>query len=94
MKIDRIKLNNKVICGIDTVEDRRILEYYGVDVDKLEADTKLKEDINNNNRSYLKYLASTDWYVIRFLETGVEIPQEVLDARADARINIQPQPTE
>lgn len=32
-----------------------------------------------------KYLARTDWYVIRFLESGVPIPEDVAQARADAR---------
>ncbi len=31
------------------------------------------------------YLNSTDWYVVRFAETGVAIPQEVTDKRAEAR---------
>jgi hypothetical protein len=35
------------------------------------------------------YLASTDWYYIRFGETGVPVPQEILDARAAARASIQ-----
>ena len=30
-------------------------------------------------------LRSTDWYVTRFAETGVAIPQEILDMRAAAR---------
>lgn len=32
------------------------------------------------------YLYSTDWYVIRKMETGEEIPQEVSEKRAAARI--------
>lgn len=34
------------------------------------------------------YLASTDWYVIRLQETGVAVPQEILDKRAEARLDI------
>ena len=34
----------------------------------------------------LNYLASTDWYVTRLLETGVEIPEEVSKLRAEARL--------
>lgn len=34
----------------------------------------------------LAYLASTDWYVTRKLETGVEIPEEVSKLRAEARL--------
>ncbi len=38
--------------------------------------------INEEARAYLN---STDWYVVRFAETGVPIPQEILDARQAAR---------
>ena len=31
------------------------------------------------------YLSKTDWYAARFAETGVAIPQEILDMRAAAR---------
>lgn len=33
-------------------------------------------------------LRSTDWYVTRFAETGVAIPQEILDMRAAARAKL------
>lgn len=35
-----------------------------------------------------KFLASTDWYVVRKLETGVEIPTEISIARAEARLRV------
>ena len=34
----------------------------------------------------LAYLASTDWYVTRKIETGVEIPEEVSRLRAEDRL--------
>lgn len=34
------------------------------------------------------YLASTDWYAIRESETGIDIPADVKQARADARTEI------
>lgn len=34
------------------------------------------------------YLASTDWYVMRKLETGVEIPEDILNLRQTARESI------
>lgn len=34
------------------------------------------------------YLASTDWMVIRFADTGVVIPDEVKALRAEARLKI------
>lgn len=33
----------------------------------------------------LRYLADTDWYVVRLTETGVAIPEEVITKRAEAR---------
>ena len=44
-----------------------------------------QEQINNESREYLK---STDWYVVRQQETGVAIPQDILDARQAARESI------
>lgn len=35
-----------------------------------------------------EYLNSTDWYVTRFAETGVEIPEDVKEKRAEARKEI------
>ena len=34
---------------------------------------------------HLAVLAATDWYVIRAHETGVPVPQDILDARESAR---------
>ena len=41
------------------------------------------------NALHLLYLASTDWYVVRFAETGVAVPSEITTARALARSQIQ-----
>jgi hypothetical protein len=40
------------------------------------------------NSQSLKYLAETDWYVIRKAETNVDVPAEVLTLRAAARAAI------
>jgi hypothetical protein len=42
-------------------------------------------DIPNNPIVARSYLASTDWYYIRNLETGMVIPNDVLLQRAAAR---------
>lgn len=47
-----------------------------------------EEQIQINNAKARQYLAETDWYVIRRTETGDEIPQEILDRRAAARLSI------
>lgn len=41
--------------------------------------------INEEARAYLN---STDWYVVRFAETGISIPQVILDTRQAARSRI------
>lgn len=38
----------------------------------------------------LAYLADTDWYVVRKIETGKDIPEEILSARNTAREGRQP----
>lgn len=43
---------------------------------------KTQEQINAEHHAYL---ASTDWYVVRFAETGVAIPADILAARQAAR---------
>ena len=40
------------------------------------------------NIDSLAYLASTDWYVTRFTESGVAVPADVTQARTDARLAI------
>jgi hypothetical protein len=44
-----------------------------------------EHELEVNNKLARRYLAETDWYVIRFQETGEAIPQEILDERAAAR---------
>jgi hypothetical protein len=40
------------------------------------------------NRQARAYLASTDWYIVRFAESGVAVPAEITTARAAARASI------
>lgn len=47
---------------------------------------KLEQD--KVNAESLALLASTDWYIIRKQETGVDVPQNVLEQRAAARAAI------
>lgn len=43
---------------------------------------------NETNNKALYYLSSTDWYVVRFLECGVIIPDEIKTNRQLARDSI------
>lgn len=46
---------------------------------------EIQEEVNRENRAYL---ASTDWYVVRMAETGIPVPDDILEARAAARAAI------
>jgi hypothetical protein len=46
------------------------------------AEPTAQEIINGNSLAYLK---NTDWYAIRYAETGVAVPSDVTTARAAAR---------
>ena len=43
---------------------------------------------SQKNAEARAYLLSTDWYVVRFAETGVAIPDEVIAARKAARESV------
>lgn len=45
-----------------------------------------KQDAALRAADALKYLFETDWYVTRKIETGEEIPEEILQKRAEARL--------
>lgn len=50
---------------------------------------KSQEFINQQRIAKLQqYLNDTDWYVIRYSETGVEIPKEIKQKRQEARKEI------
>ena len=42
-------------------------------------------DQEDTNAESMAYLDSTDWYAIRYAETGVAVPSDVTTARAAAR---------
>lgn len=50
-----------------------------LDAEKIEAD-RLAEIA-----TLTAHLASTDWYAVRYAETGKAVPEEILQKRQDAR---------
>jgi hypothetical protein len=75
------KLYPQVVRTVDDVAydaDDNVVEY---DLQAVEAEAA-QQQLNQESRAYL---SSTDWYVIRQQETGVAIPQDILDARQAAR---------
>lgn len=68
---------------IDEDDTQRLEEYE-------QASTLLAQDIAQAqiNEQSRKYLASTDWYVIRETETGIPCPAEIKTQRTAARLAI------
>ena len=52
-------------------------------IDGVEADTVAQGNIDAE-----AHLAETDWYIVRFTETGVAVPNSVTASRAAARAAI------
>tara|TARA_R110000765_G_scaffold85844_1_gene165398 strand:+ start:225 stop:455 length:231 start_codon:yes stop_codon:yes gene_type:complete len=44
---------------------------------------------DKTNQEALAYLASTDWWVVRYAETGTPVDSEVATKRADARLAVK-----
>jgi len=53
-----------------------------IKIDQSKIKEAEQEILNKESR---EYLTSTDWYVIRQLETGIDIPEEILIKRQTAR---------
>lgn len=92
MKFYKDNQNNVYAYEDDGSQDHLIGDKVAMTADEVEAHLnppKTPEQIQSEaNAEARAYLASTDWYVIRMQETGVAIPQEVLDKRAEARDSI------
>lgn len=56
-------------------------------IDSIEVNTALTQELSQNHQAR-KILQSTDWYVVRFLETGTPVPEEITEMRRQARENI------
>ena len=53
------------------------------------AEEVVKAEIQRQIAEYKAYLNSTDWRLVKQLETGEPVPQDVLDKRAEARAFIR-----
>ena len=61
-----------------TVEQTDLLSDFEIDLAKNEAIDKLKKECYNE-------LSLTDWYFVRKMDIGVEIPLEVIEQRNETR---------
>ena len=76
--IDEANNKGKIISG--DINGKPILIDPPEPSEKEKAEQKIIE--------YKRYLDSTDWYVIRFIEEGIPIPNSVKSKRHSARIEI------
>ncbi|MEW5505202.1 hypothetical protein ACU684_16100 [Pseudomonas sp. LF135] len=61
------------------------------DLSKLEKTPTPQElQAQADSREALAYLASTDWYSLRFIEQHTPVPEAILAARAVARSKVIP----
>lgn len=67
-----------------TVPMVKLRAEYVIEVIELEDDIEQKK----TTEEALKYLAETDWYVIREMETGVPYSAEIKEKRAEARLKV------
>jgi len=65
-----------------------MIDYTQLVTAEMKSAKAAQEAVDAINKEALSYLASTDWMLIRQQELGVAVPQEVTDARAEARTNI------
>ncbi len=61
-----------------------------LNVERRSDEVLQKRDAHKASAAALQYLRETDWYVVRFSETGTAIPAEVLSERAAARGRVLP----
>ena len=76
-------LNKYQYNNVDTdLTDAQIAEIETF-IDGVEVDT-----VAQASEDAMKHLAETDWYIVRFTETGVAVPNSVTASRAAARASI------
>lgn len=61
-----------------TVEQTDMLSDFEIDLAKTEAIDKLKKECYNE-------LALTDWYFVRKMDIGVEVPLDIIEQRNETR---------
>jgi hypothetical protein len=73
------KLPEKDLSFYNLVDGELVFdEKRKLELKRIDDDEKAKNDLQ-------QYLKDTDWYVIRFMETGEEIPSEIAKQRQKAR---------
>ena len=88
LEANRTQVNINIVPTVRVTLDGEV-QGYEYDTVVIENSYMYSDDalVQLANVEYAKdYLASTDWYIVRFMDSGVEVPQEVKDKRAEARL--------
>jgi hypothetical protein len=76
------------ICEVLNVDEKTAIDKH---YNKFIEDRKkyeLDQEKNNINQESREYLLSTDWYITRQFESGVEVPKDILEKRKEARLKV------
>ena len=87
---DYVELNGikKPMTAEQTIEVRNLAKNWVQELGQ-EGNPNQEQIQKANNAKNMQYLYSTDWYVARFIETGIPIPDDVRTSRAIARESIK-----
>jgi len=80
---------NIVQAAVPEVPEVSHMEYfleaeYTIEIQDVTAQVNQQKQ----NEEALKYLAETDWYIIREMDSGIECPGDVKQLRAEARAKV------
>ena len=77
--------------GTYTAEEAENMVKYGTTTPSDAQIQELDDEsaVFTSNKDARRYLADTDWYVVRKTETGEAIPDDITTARQEARDRIQ-----
>lgn len=84
----RFKKDDVIFTVLNINEIPNGVEYEIIDFTEIiKKDILFQQEIDNQILKYKAYeeLLPTDWYVVRFIETGVAIPEEILQQRQAIR---------
>jgi hypothetical protein len=65
-----------------------VTEHEDAPVTLLTVEELAKQAQELTNSTALKYLADTDFYVIRFMDSGIAVPVDITQKREEARASV------
>ena len=73
------------------IKNGGIFEYFEGTPEEIAEANKIiiQQNIENIKQQQFKKLSKTDWYITRFIETGIEIPEEILEERKQIRLRYE-----